>query len=157
LVTHLLRWIQLLHGLLCPQPAASLGKSPTVSQLCHLCQCLRIWDLGWVPGLFQVRGRALHGLRWPQMMFRGTLGVYQGGHWSWWEDHWGPGMWYVFELATSKRLVGFSYSPAETCCIIWNCQSCPCEGRKQLSSTVLSLTDLATPFQCGWCKFLTKK
>jgi hypothetical protein len=33
--------------------------------------------------------------------------------------------------------------------IIWHCQSCPCEGRKQLSSTVLSLTDLATPFQCG--------
>jgi hypothetical protein len=26
--------------------AASLGKSSTVSQLCHLCQCLRIWDLG---------------------------------------------------------------------------------------------------------------
>ncbi|KAH9536969.1 hypothetical protein CY35_16G027200 [Sphagnum magellanicum] len=27
-------------------PAASLGKSSAVSQLCHLCQCLRIWDLG---------------------------------------------------------------------------------------------------------------
>jgi hypothetical protein len=27
-------------------PAASLGKSSAVSQLCHLCQYLRIWDLG---------------------------------------------------------------------------------------------------------------
>ncbi len=46
-------------------PAASQGKSSAVSQRCHLCQCLRVWDLGWVPGPFQVRGRAL--TPWPQM------------------------------------------------------------------------------------------